>query len=169
MPHRIVVNLDLLRKNPDCEAKCSYPFQKPGTVAGPSWLRQTAAFETFCRRCTDHPCVSACPFEALEQLEDGRIKRLNFRCTQCNSCMAACPFGTIVPAALVIRDGMCDLCVGRDDPAPLCSQSCTCGAFSWQDVPDKPEDPELFVLNLRLAVRTKAFTRIEPPLVRKKK
>jgi len=173
MSHRIVVDLDALRKNPDCKAECSYPYRKApfhaadAPVAGPAWLKQKAAFELFCRRCDEHPCVNACPNDALEQLDDGLIKRYNFRCTQCNSCMIACPFGTIVPTALVYRDTMCDLCVGRDDPAPLCAQTCTCGTFTWQDVPDEPEDAELHVINERLAVRTKAFTKIEPP-VRKK-
>ncbi len=168
MAHRIVVNLDILRESPDCGAECSYPFRKPGTLAGPSWLKQKAAFEVLCRRCDDHPCVDACPFEALVRLEDGRIKRLNFRCTGCNSCMVACPFGTIVPASLVYRDAMCDLCVGRDDPEPLCCQTCECGAFSWQEVADSPEEPDLCVVNERLAVRTKAFTKVEPPLGKKK-
>ena len=171
MPKRVVINLDILRADPDCKAECSYPFQKPGALAGPSWLKQKAAFEVFCRRCDDHPCVDACPFEALEQMEDGQIKRYNMRCTQCNSCMIACPFGTIIPAALVYRDAMCDLCVGRDAPAPLCTTSCDCGAYRWEDVSD--EDPQkdagLFIVNGRMAVRTKKFTKVEPPLVRKKK
>ena len=169
MPLRVVINLDILRSKPDCAAACSYPHRKPGHVAGPSWLRQKAAFELFCRRCDDHPCVHACAFEALEQLQDGLIRRHNMRCVQCNSCMVACPFGTIVPAALVYRDALCDLCVGRDDPAPLCCQTDPSGALAWQDVPDQPEDKDLYVLSPRLAVRTKAFRKIEPAPVRKGK
>ena len=163
--------MDVLRAKPDCGAQCSYPYQKPGTVAGPSWLRQAAAFEVFCRRCDDHPCVNACPFEALEQVEGGKIKRYNFRCTQCNSCMIACPFGTIVPAALVFRDAMCDLCVGRDDPGPLCTQTCDCGAYTWEDVTDETvaKDASLVIVNERMAVRTKRFVKVEPPVVRKPK
>jgi carbon-monoxide dehydrogenase iron sulfur subunit len=174
MPYKVVVDLDALRRNPDCAADCSYPYRKPfsaagDAAAGSAWLKQYAAFEVFCRRCDDHPCVNACRFDALEQLEDGRIKRWNFRCTQCNSCMVACPFGTIIPTALVFRDTMCDLCVGRDDPAPLCCQTCECGAFTWQDISDEDaeDDPGLFVLGERLAVRTKAFTKVEAPLTRK--
>jgi len=167
MPHRVVVNLDVLRRNPDCQADCSYPYRKPGHVAGPSWLMQKAAFEVFCRRCDEHPCVAACPHEALEQRDDGLIQRYNFRCTQCNSCLVACPFGTVVPAALVYRDTQCDLCVGRDDPAPLCCQTCDGGAFTWEDVPDEPEDEALHVIRERLAVRTQAFAKVEPPLRKK--
>lgn len=167
MPKRVIVNLDALRQNPDCKAECSYPYRKPAHVAGPTWLKQTAAFEVFCRRCDDHPCVNACPNEALEQMEDGKIKRYNMLCTQCDSCLVACPFGTIVPAALVFRDTMCDLCVGRDDPAPLCCQTCECGTLTWQDVPDEPGDDGLRVLNERLAVHTKAFKKVEPPLRKK--
>ncbi len=162
MPHRLVINLDALREHPDCPAQCSYPHRKPGQLAGPAYLMQRAGFEVFCRRCDDHPCVNACPNQALEQLEDGLIKRYNFRCTQCNSCMVACPFGTIVPAALAYRGTMCDFCVGRDNPAPLCAQTCDCGVFTWQDVPDAPEDAALRVVGERLAVRTKSFTKVEP-------
>lgn len=168
MALRVVVNLDQLRENPACKAECSYPYRKPENPAGPAWLKQAAAFEVFCRRCDDHPCATACPHDALERLEDGKMARYNLRCTQCNSCLVACPFGTIVPTALVYRDTMCDLCAGRDDPAPLCCQTCEDGVFTWQDVPDEPEDPELHVIGDRLAVRTKAFTKTEPP-VRKKK
>ena len=173
MPHRVIINLDALRENPDCKAECSYPYRKPESAAGPAadgtaYLKQLAAFEVFCRRCDEHPCVSACPNDALEQLEDGRIKRYNALCTQCNSCLVACPFGTIVPAALVYRDTMCDLCVGRDDPAPLCCRSCECGAFAWEDVPDEPEEADLRVISDRLAVRTKFFTKVEARVKKKK-
>jgi len=161
MPQRLVVNLDALRDKPDCGAQCSYPHRKPGLPAGPSYLKHLAGFEVFCRRCDDHPCVTACPNEALEQLEGGLIKRYNFRCSGCGSCLVACPFGTIVPAALAYRDMMCDLCVGRDDPAPLCAQTCECGAFTWQDVPGDPDDADLHVVGERLAVRTQAFTKVE--------
>jgi len=173
MAHRVVIDLDVLRQNPECKADCSYPYRKAPyyetdrPIAGPAWLKQTAAFETFCRRCDDHPCVNACPNDALEQLEDGKIVRYNMRCTQCDSCLVACPFGTIVPAALAHRDTMCDLCVGRDDPAPLCCQTCECGAFRWEDVPDEPEDADLHIIDERLAVRTQAFTKIEPPTRKK--
>lgn len=168
MPHRVVVNLDLLRSKPQCDAQCSYPFRKPDAVAGPSWLRQKAGFEVFCRRCDDHPCVHACPFDALEHLEGGLIKRYNLRCVGCNSCMVACPFGTIVPAALVYKDGMCDLCVGRDKPAPLCCQTCPDRDFTWEDLPDAPADKDLRVVADRLAVRSKTFLKIEPTPVKKK-
>lgn len=170
MAYRVVVNLDKLRAKPDCNPECSYPFAKPEQVTGPSFLRQLAGFEIFCRRCDDHPCVTACPFEALEQQPDGKIKRFNMRCTQCNSCMVACPFGTIVPAALLYKDSMCDLCVDPDRVPPLCSKTCDCGAFSWEEVADDApaNDPSLFIVSDRLAVRTKRFIKAEPVPVRKK-
>jgi len=168
MPNRVVIDLDKLRMNPDCHPECSYPYQKDayyeGTLpsTGPTWLKHKAGFEVFCRRCDDHPCVNACPFEALEQMDDGLIKRYNMRCVECHSCEVACPFGTIVPTALVLRDAVCDLCVGRDDPAPQCCQSCDSGAFVWEDVPDElPEDSDVHIINDRMAVRTKAFVKVE--------
>lgn len=171
MAKRVVVNLDILRANPDADARCSYPFAKPGTLSGPSWLRQKAAFEVYCRRCDDHPCVNACPFEALEQQEGtGLIKRFNLRCTQCNSCMIACPFGTIVPAALLYRDAMCDLCENRNAEPPLCTTSCAAGAYTFEEITAETlqADPNLFIVSDRLAVRTKKFTKIEPPARKKK-
>ena len=120
-----------------------------------------------CMHCLHPACVSACPVGALQKTAEGPVTYDPKRCIGCRYCMVACPFGTVVPAALVYRDTQCDLCVGRDDPAPLCCRTCECGAFTWVDVPDEPADEAVRVIGERLAVRTQAFTKVEPPLRKK--
>jgi len=45
-----------------------------------------------CRHCEDAGCVTSCPQDALKKI-DGDLKRSNFLCTGCKTCIIACPFG----------------------------------------------------------------------------
>ena len=73
----------------------------------------------------------------------------------------ACPFGTIIPAALQFRDSACDLCAGRADGLPDCAASCPLHAISVAEVPDDAEG--VYVLGENLAVKTTAWQKAEAP------
>lgn len=45
-----------------------------------------------CRHCEDASCVSSCPQDALKK-EGEHLKRSNYLCTGCKTCILACPFG----------------------------------------------------------------------------
>jgi Fe-S-cluster-containing hydrogenase component 2 len=45
-----------------------------------------------CRHCEDAGCVSSCPQDALKK-EGEHLKRSNYLCTGCKTCILACPFG----------------------------------------------------------------------------
>ena len=108
MAKRIVIDLDVLRKEPDASVRCVY-FYHPQND-GVATLREIAAFEHYCRKCELASCVEACPRSALERDERGVIVRHNLRCTGCMSCARACPFGTILEAALRFHAGYLSAC-----------------------------------------------------------
>jgi len=159
MAERLMIDLDVCRDCADCVAVCSYPYHPSND--GVAHLRELAAQEVICRRCEQRACVDACPNDALEEQADATLKRYNMRCTGCLSCSVACPFGTIIPAALQFRDSACDLCAGRADGLPDCAASCPLHAISVAEVPDDAEG--VYVLGENLAVKTTAWQKAEAP------
>lgn len=59
-------------------------------------IRELATFQYTCRRCEDAPCIKVCPANALEKNENGVVNRAMNLCIRCKSCVAICPFGTIM-------------------------------------------------------------------------
>jgi len=59
-------------------------------------IRELAVFQFTCRKCSDAPCISVCPADALEKDEQGIISRSTNLCISCKSCVVICPFGTIM-------------------------------------------------------------------------
>jgi len=59
-----------------------------------------------CRHCEDAPCVSACPQNALKKV-DGDLKRSNYLCTGCKTCILACPFGVNIDE--IVEYKMCNV------------------------------------------------------------
>ena len=47
---------------------------------------------TRCNQCSDAPCVSACPTQAMYRREDGIVDFDKRICIGCKACMAACPY-----------------------------------------------------------------------------
>ena len=160
MAKQLVMDLDVCRDCPECVIECSYPHHPDN--CGVTWLREVAQYELTCRRCEERACVDACPVEALEEREDGRLVRHNMRCVGCQSCVHACPFGTIAFAALPFLDSGCDLCEGRIADAPTCVPTCPYGALKYEEV-EVETDPLLYqVEEPRFVVRTVRFQRTEP-------
>lgn len=59
-------------------------------------IRELATFQYTCRRCEDAPCIKACPVNALEKDVTGMVNRALNLCIRCKSCIAVCPFGTLM-------------------------------------------------------------------------
>ena len=154
MDKRIIVDLDACTNCEECTAECGYLYH-PDNV-GVAWLREMAAYELTCRQCEQRSCVTACPNDAIEQLDDGMLKRHNLRCTGCQSCNLACPFGTLVPAAFLFRGAMCDFCQGKDIETPLCVSSCPEHAIAYET---PAPASEIHMVGDHLAVRARKWAK----------
>lgn len=70
--------------------------------AGLKGLIETAIRKVFCRHCEDAPCVLSCPQDALKKMNE-ELKRSNFLCTGCRSCLIGCPFGVNIDEMVEYR------------------------------------------------------------------
>lgn len=114
-----------------CELACSFRHEKVfGT--GHSRVRVSKLEERgldlphLCRQCKNHPCVSACPVEALSVNTDTGAVQLTGTCTGCGACVAACPFGAANLHPETAEVLICDLC----DGSPACVAECPTGALT---------------------------------------
>ena len=150
---KLLVDLDICSKCGECGMLCSY-VQHPGNN-GITNLRELAHFSIICRRCDDAPCVSSCPWQALELQEYNMMKRYMMRCTSCKSCSRACPFGTIYPETIPFLLSGCDFCIGRskDQDTPICIESCQHGGIKYGEFEEKIEE-NIYRVSENLLVKT---------------
>ncbi|MHA1783950.1 MAG: 4Fe-4S dicluster domain-containing protein [Candidatus Helarchaeota archaeon] len=73
----------------------------------------------YCYQCTDAPCASVCPVNAITRNKDGVMEINKETCINCRACTKACPFGCIG----INSDGKifkCDLCGGEPECVKIC-------------------------------------------------
>lgn len=92
----------------------------------------------FCNHCLDAPCIKACPMEAIYRRDDGIVLVDKDRCTGCQQCAWACPFGAL---SLNENEGVvekCDMCVHLVDAGlePSCVKHCPTEAMTFGDLND---------------------------------
>lgn len=164
MTKRLIIDLALCDQCDNCAVGCG------GLLS----LREKATFELVCRRCAHASCIIACPFDALERLDDGAvIKRHNLRCVSCKLCAQACPFGTIYPELLpfysLSYENSCVACldsnrghaVARPLPhdEPPCVAACPEGALEYREI--DPAEDQVHVIDEHLAARAKRWLRLD--------
>lgn len=100
-----------------------------------------------CNQCSDAPCVSICPVNALEKRDDGIVDLDPQRCIGCKSCMQACPYD-----ALYINESKgvaekCHFCAHRTERglAPACAVVCPTEAI----IPGDFHDPNSVVSEMK--------------------
>lgn len=168
MAKRLLIDLDTCSQCEECGMLCSN-IQHPANN-GITSLREFAHFAIVCRRCSDAPCVAACPWKALEMQSTNMLKRYLMRCTSCKSCSRACPFGVIYPETIPFVVARCDFCLGRlrDGELPICLESCSKGGIKYGEFEENKAD-FIFKASENLLIRTGyKWERIEEPPARKK-
>ncbi len=131
--------------------ECTYDFH-PNNI-GMKDIVEQAMLRLTCRRCENAPCVAVCPEEALEKDEDNILQRATNLCIGCQSCVAACPFGTLSNRIITNWKSICDLCDFADDSQPLkCMKTAPRGAIEYTER-EADEADHIYGLNERLLVK----------------
>lgn len=108
-----------------------------------------------CNHCTDAPCVTICPTEALYIRKDGIVDFDNDRCIGCKSCMQACPYDALYIDPNTNTAAKCNYCAHRIDIGlePACVNVCPEHAIISGDMDDP--NSEISELLARQAVKTR--------------
>ena len=105
--------------------------------------RQTHFFlPMMCQHCQDAPCITACPNDAVERGEDGRVEINENRCDGDSSCVSACPYDAIYIDNQTGKADLCNLCTQRTDVGlqPACVEACPTEALLFGDLGDENSD-----------------------------
>lgn len=151
MAKRLMIDLIKCRDCKECEVTCL--LDSHTVDLGIKWLLELASFRFTCRRCEDAPCVAVCPAEALERNEEGIIERALNLCIACKSCVAICPFGTLMNQFFDIKQPLGNLCnIDLQAYEQQCVEACPKDALSFtEQEPDEKEN--IYLLNDNVLVR----------------
>lgn len=151
MNKKLLLDLEKMHQCEDFKCECSYAHHPSND--GTKRMQAMAMTRLVCRQCDEAPCVKACPKEALEKQETGYLHRYNARCISCNSCMIACPFGTLIRRFLHYLWSRCDYCLNRlkGNERPLCVATCDPeGVIKYESVEEDPQK-YIYIVNEHLA------------------
>jgi len=107
-----------------------------------------------CNQCTDAPCVTICPVNALKKRSDGIVDIDRDACIGCRACMQACPYDALYLNEDLGAVEKCHFCAHRIEKGlePACVTVCPVGAI----IPGDFDDPESRVSLLKRAQTLKA-------------
>lgn len=84
-----------------------------------------------CQQCQDPSCKAACEFEAIVYNEKLKIVEVDEdKCTGCQACVGACPYGIITIDPVSKKAIKCDLCGGNE---PVCVTICPSNVLAAVD------------------------------------
>ncbi len=154
MSKKILIDLSKFRFAKDGSynyGECIYDFHPDNR--GMKDIIERAMLRFTCRHCEDAPCIEVCPEEALERDEEGIIHRATNLCVGCQSCVAVCPFGTLMNEIITSKKSICDLVSCLDAGSPLkCMETCPPGAITLTDMEAEPEN-NIFQLDKHILVK----------------
>ena len=113
-----------------CEIECSLTHEKKiwpeASRVRVFMLVPTVEVPHLCSQCSNYPCISSCPVEALSvDRETGAVIVDKEICTACGNCIDACPGRVPNLHPTENYPLICDLCNG--DPA--CVKACHAGGW----------------------------------------
>ena len=121
-----------------------------------SWPDTSRSFSVLrCNHCTNAPCISICPTQALFKREDGIVDFDTDLCIGCKSCMQACPYDAIYIDPNENTAQKCNYCAHRTDIGlePACVVVCPTQAIIAGDLDDPGSKISHMVSTETLAVR----------------
>ena len=122
------------------------PYARPQPDTGQFWMKineyvrgtvpkvKMAYVPVLCMHCAEAPCLKACPAEAIYQRPDGLVVIDPQKCTGCQSCLDACPYGCIYYNADLNLAQKCTGCahlLDRGWKEPRCVDVCFNGAIKF--------------------------------------
>ncbi len=148
MSKKILIDLAKFRDPVDGKysfGDCIYNFHQDNI--GMKAIVEKAMMLFTCRRCEDAPCIEVCPEDALEKDDDGFITRATNLCVGCQSCVAICPFGTIMNEVFTYKTSVCDLCDLDDNTETLrCMETAPKGAIEIVEM-EMSEEENIYALS----------------------
>ena len=128
-----------------CEAACKLehhlgPDQfrtRIFTLLRPDDPNRLEFVKAVCQQCERPACMRACGANAITKREsDGIVLVDRDRCTGCQECVRACPYGVMSFDSRYQHADKCTLCVERRDVGlgPACASVCPGHAISWGPV-----------------------------------
>ena len=160
MAQKILIDLEKFRTIPGTSSDRTPPeglYPPSVNSKGLKSVREQAVFQFTCRRCTDAPCISACPSEALEKEEGDIVSRSTNLCTSCKSCVIICPFGTLMNDFFEYKrdkDNYYDLT--NQAELELFIKNSPEGAVKLVDMEEDPEK-DIYNLNEHILVRERMW------------
>jgi len=108
-----------------------------------------------CNHCTEAPCVSICPVEALHIREDGIVDFDSERCIGCKACMQACPYDALYIDPETHTAAKCNYCAHRIDVGlePACVNVCPEHAIISGDMENPDSEISKLLSSERATVR----------------
>ena len=91
-----------------------------------------------CMHCQKPSCLEACPDNAIYKRPDGIVLIDREKCTGCQLCLPACPYGVIQFNNQEKVAEKCTLCSHRIEQGllPFCAKECIWGAIHFGDIND---------------------------------
>ncbi len=122
------------------------PYAKPQPETGQFWMKieehvcgtvpkvKMHYIPTLCNHCDDPACMKACPDGAIVKRDDGLVLIEPERCTGCEDCVAACPYGVIYFNDELLVAQKCTGCAHLLDNGyklPRCVEACPTDALAF--------------------------------------